>query len=156
VIAFPGSRADAVWCEETGDDRPGHPLPVAGGTILEKVGHPVEEVILAGRDTPFPMSEVAARRLRERLDATRSDRGAAEAEALEQRIADRIASRLANGTPSIDVATMRSIVEFIDTPAEEDPEPTGLGKMVANLSDRLQQRGYTRYDDGGRDSADAE
>jgi hypothetical protein len=157
VNVFPDPRDNAVSCEETGDDRAGHTLPVAGGMTLEKVGHPVEEVTLAGRDEPFPMSEVAARRLDERLDEARAGRSAAEAEAFEERIADRIAARLADGTPSIDVATMRSIVDFIDTPGEEEePEPTGLGKMVSNLSDKFQQRGYTRYNDGGRDPEDNE
>ena len=40
---------------------------------------------------------------------------------------------------------MRSIVEYIELPSEDEPEPTGLGKVFADLKDKAAQRGY-----GGR------
>ena len=101
---------------------------------------------LDGQALGKPADELdAARMLRERLEETREKRGADAADTLENLVGERIGTLLAGGMPSIDVATMRSIVEYIELPSEDEPEPTGLGKVFADLKDRAAQRGY-----GGR------
>lgn len=105
----------------------------------------MEQITVAGHPEPIPASPVAARMLRERLEETREKRGAGAADRLETLVGERIGALLAGGMPSIDVATMRSIVEYIELPSEDEPEPTGLGKVFADLKDKAAQRGY-----GGR------
>lgn len=105
----------------------------------------MEQITVAGHPDPIPTSEVAARLLRERLDQVRESRGEEDATRLETMIGERLGTLLAGGAPSIDVATMRSVVEYIELPSEDEPEPTGLGKVFADLKDKAAQRGY-----GGR------
>lgn len=101
----------------------------------------MELITVAGHPEPVKASPVAARLLREKLKTTREKRGEDAANRLETLVGERIGSLLAAGTPSIDVATMRSIVDYIELPSEDEPEPTGLGKAVRGLKDKLAQRG---------------
>ena len=101
----------------------------------------MELITVAGHPEPVKASPVAARLLREKLEATREKRGEDAADRLENLVGARIGSLLAAGTPSIDVATMRSIVDYIELPSEDEPEPTGLGRAVQGLKDKLAQRG---------------
>lgn len=91
----------------------------------------------------MPASEVAARLLWGRLDAVRDERGdaAAVAVAVEKLVGARIGSILDRGVPSIDVATMRAIVDYVELPSEDEPEPTGLGRTIRGIKDKLAQRG---------------
>ncbi|MBB5832534.1 hypothetical protein [Brachybacterium aquaticum] len=100
----------------------------------------MEQITVAGHPEPVAVSEIAARQLRERLDAVREQRGADAADHLEQLVGQRIGILLAAGTPSIDVATMRSIVNYVELPAEEET-PAGLGRTLENLREKLSQRG---------------
>ena len=101
----------------------------------------MEQITVAGHPEPVPASEVAARLLQQRLDSVRDHRGEAAATALEKLVGARIGSLLAGGMPSIDVATMRSIVDYVELPSEDEPEPTGLGKAFRGMKDKLAQRG---------------
>ncbi len=105
----------------------------------------MEQITVAGHPDPVPTSEVAAALLRRRLEEVRESRGDEAATRLETLIGERIGTLLEGGAPSIDVATMRSIVEYIELPSEDEPPPTGLGKVFADLKDKAAQRGY-----GGR------
>ena len=102
----------------------------------------MEHLTVAGHPEPVPASEVAAALLRRRLDEVRESRGQEAAQKLETMIGERLGTLLAGGAPSIDVATMRSVVEYIELPSEDEPPPTGLGKVFADLKDRAAQRGY--------------
>ncbi|MFC0673159.1 hypothetical protein [Brachybacterium hainanense] len=101
----------------------------------------MEHITVAGRTTPFPLSRTAARLLQERLDAALAQRTPEAAADYEARIGDRIAEKLADGAHSIDMATLRGIVDFVDTPVEEEVEPTGLGKVFQGIGERLERRG---------------
>ncbi|GAA1323197.1 hypothetical protein GCM10009592_05260 [Brachybacterium rhamnosum] len=101
----------------------------------------MEQITVAGHPEPVPASEVAARLLRQRLDSVRDERGDAAADKLEKLVGARIGTLLANGTPSIDVATVRAIVDYVELPAEDEAEPTGLGKTIRGIKDKLAQRG---------------
>lgn len=101
----------------------------------------MELITVAGHPEPVKASPVAARLLREKLEDTREKRGEDAANRLEALVGERIGNLLAAGTPSIDVATMRSIVDYIELPSEDEPEPTGLGRAVQGLKDKLAQRG---------------
>lgn len=101
----------------------------------------MEQLTVTGHPDPIPASEVAARMLRDRLDAVRSTRGEEAAGALEGLIGARLGSLLAGGMPSIDVATMRSVVDYIELPSEDDPEATGLGRTMQGWKERWAQRG---------------
>ena len=80
----------------------------------------MEHITVAGSPDPVPTSAVAEKLLRDRLDATRQKRGDEAAERLETLVGERIATLLEAGTPSIDFATMRSIVDYIELPDEDD------------------------------------
>jgi hypothetical protein len=43
--------------------------------------------------------------------------------------------------PSIDLATMRAIIDYVETPVEDEDEPSGLGGAFRGVRDRLAQRG---------------
>ncbi|MEE1619652.1 hypothetical protein [Brachybacterium sp. J153] len=101
----------------------------------------MELITVAGHPEPVKASPVAARLLHERLDSVRDSRGDQAAAALERLVGERIGTLLAAGTPSIDVATMRSIVDYIELPSEDEPAPTGLGKTLQGIKDKLAQRG---------------
>lgn len=101
----------------------------------------MEQLTVAGHPDPVPASEVAARLLRDRLDAVRSARGEEDAGTLEELIGARLGSLLAGGMPNIDVATMRSVVNYIELPSEDEPEATGLGRTMQGWKDRWAQRG---------------
>lgn len=100
----------------------------------------MDQITIAGHPDPIPVSPVAAARLAQRLDAVRESRGAEAAENLERLVGTRIGELLAEGMPSIDLATMRSIVDFVETPVE-DEETSGLGRMVQGIRDKAAQRG---------------
>jgi hypothetical protein len=102
----------------------------------------MEQITVAGHPEPVPASPVAARLLRERLESVREQRGPEAADHLEELVGRRIGTLLDGGAPSIDVATMRSIVEYIELPSEDEPPPTGLGKVVQDLRDKAAQRGF--------------
>lgn len=103
----------------------------------------MEHITVAGHPEPVAMSATAARLMRERLDQARDRRGDADSDAYETRIGQRIGVLLEGGMPSIDMATMRAIVDFVETPEEpEDAEPTGLGKVFKGINERLERRGY--------------
>ena len=57
---------------------------------------------------------------REANDQREAMRGPDAADRLETLVGERIGTLLAGGMPSIDVATMRSIVEYIELPSEEN------------------------------------
>ena len=100
----------------------------------------MEQITVAGHPEPVPASAVAARLLAERLESVRESRGADAADNLEQLVGKRIGTLLEGGMPSIDVATMRAIVNYVETPEEEDTS-TALGRAVQGLRDKAAQRG---------------
>lgn len=100
----------------------------------------MEQITVAGHPEPIPASPVAERLLKQRLEATREKRGAEAADALEVLVGERIGTLLEGGMPSIDMATMRSIVDFVETPVE-DESTSNLGRMVQGLKDKAAQRG---------------
>lgn len=100
----------------------------------------MEDIDIAGCPEPFRASTVAARLLRERLERARVERGADEALAYETLIGQRVAFLLEGGMHSIDVATMRAIVDYVEIPEEEDTA-TGLGRAVRGFREKLAQRG---------------
>ena len=103
----------------------------------------MEHITVAGSPDPVPTSAVAEKLLRDRRDATRQKRGDEAAERLETLVGERIATLLEAGTPSIDFATMRSIVDYIELP-DEDENTTGIGRALQNVKDKLAQRGGPR------------
>lgn len=104
------------------------------------LGRPLEQITVAGHSEPIPTSPVAARLLEDRLESAREKRGAEAAENLERLVGERIGTLLEGGMPSIDFATMRSIVDFVETPEEED-NASGLGRTVRGIREKLAQRG---------------
>jgi len=112
-----------------------------GALIHDTLGRPLEQITVAGHPEPIPASPVAARMLADRLETAREKRGDEAAAHLETLVGQRIGTLLAGGMPSIDVATMRAIVDFVETPAEEEDEATGLGRAVRGIKDKLAQRG---------------
>ena len=100
----------------------------------------MDHITVAGHPDPIPASPVAARLLAQRLESVRETRGAAAADNLEQLVGARIGEELAEGMPSIDLATMRSIVDFVETPVE-DEDLSGVGRLVQGLRDKAAQRG---------------
>ncbi|PWH07404.1 hypothetical protein DEO23_01825 [Brachybacterium endophyticum] len=101
----------------------------------------MEHVDVAGHSEPISMSGAAARMLRDRLGEAREKRGAEAAETLEGLVGRRLGTLLESGMPSIDVATMRSVVDHVEIPAEDDDEATGIGRALQGIKDRLAQRG---------------
>ena len=100
----------------------------------------MDQITVAGHPDPIPVSPVAASLLQQRLETVRETRGAAAADHLEHLVGTRIGQELAEGMTSIDLATMRSIVDFVETPAEEEDTST-LGRMVQGLKDKAALRG---------------
>ena len=100
----------------------------------------MEQITVAGHPDLIPASPVAERLLKERLATAREKRGDEAADALEVLVGQRIGTLLDGGMPSIDVATMRSIVDFVETPVE-DESTSGLGRVVQGLKDKAAQRG---------------
>ncbi|WP_193106090.1 hypothetical protein [Brachybacterium sp. FME24] len=100
----------------------------------------MEHITVAGHPEPFPASAVAEALLQQRLETARETRGAAAAENLEVLVGTRIGTLLEEGMPSIDLATMRSIVDFVETPEEEDTA-TGVGRALRGVKEKLAQRG---------------
>ena len=103
----------------------------------------MEHITVAGSPEPVPTSPVAEKLLRERLETAREKRGDEAADRLETLVGERIATLLGGGMPSIDLATMRSIVDFVETPAEEE-EASGLGRAQQGVKEKLAQRGGMR------------
>ena len=100
----------------------------------------MDQIAVAGHPDPIPASPVAAALLTQRLETARETRGAEAAETLENLVGARIGQLLEEGMPSIDLATMRSIVDFVETPVE-DEDTSGLGRMVQGIRDKAAQRG---------------
>lgn len=103
----------------------------------------MEYITVAGHPEPVPTSAKAVELLQDRLDKARAKAGpggAAEVEAYERRIGERIGTLLAGGMPSIDLATMRSIADFVNVPEEPEPEDTGLGKVLRGIRRILPER----------------
>ncbi|MDN5822050.1 MAG: hypothetical protein L0H39_11235 [Brachybacterium sp.] len=100
----------------------------------------MDQITVAGHPDPIPASPVAAALLHRRLETARETRGAEASENLEKLVGARLGQLLAEGVPSIDLATMRSIVDFVETPAEEE-DTSGLGRMVQGIRDKAAQRG---------------
>jgi hypothetical protein len=100
----------------------------------------VEHIAVAGHPDPVPASSSAARLLHERLDTVREQRGEEASQALETLVGRRIGTLLEDSVPSIDVATMRAIVDYVELPEEEDTA-TGMGRALRGLKDRFAQRG---------------
>lgn len=101
----------------------------------------MEQISVAGHPEPVPASAAAERMLRQRLDAARESRGQEAADGLEVLVGQRIGVLLAGGAPSIDVATMRAIVDHVELPAEDEDEPTGIKGAFQGIKDKLAQRG---------------
>lgn len=101
----------------------------------------MEQISVAGHPEPVPASAAAERMLRQRLDAARDERGQEAADGLEQLVGQRIGQLLASGVPSIDVATMRAIIEFVELPAEDEDQPAGIKGAFQGIKDKLAQRG---------------
>lgn len=101
----------------------------------------MERITIAGHAEPIPASGAAVALLEQRLQAAREKRGAEEAEALEALVGGRLGTLLEGGMPSIDLATMRSVVDFIETEAEEEETASGLGRVLRDLRDKAAQRG---------------
>ncbi|MFC7375431.1 hypothetical protein ACFQS2_03555 [Brachybacterium sp. GCM10030267] len=104
------------------------------------MGRTLEHITIAGYSEPFPASEVAVALLHDRLETAREKRGPEAAQRLEKLVGERIGLELAEGKPSIDLATMRSIVDFVELPEEED-NVSGLGRAVRGIREKLAQRG---------------
>lgn len=102
----------------------------------------MEQITVSGSPEPVPASPIAARLLRERLESVRGSRGPEAAAQLEELVGRRIVTLREGGMPSIDLATMRSIVDYVELP--EEPEPTGMGRAVAEMKDKLARRGGMR------------
>lgn len=100
----------------------------------------MEQITVAGSPEPIPASPVAEKLLRQRLETAREKRGDEAADNLEKLVGQRLASLLEEGMPSIDLATMRSIVDFVETPEEED-DASGLGRALQGVKEKLAQRG---------------
>lgn len=100
----------------------------------------MEQITVAGRSEPFSASPVAAALLHQRLETVREQRGAEAADGLEVLVGQRITTLLEGGMPSIDVATMRSIVDYVEIPEEEDTS-TPLTRRLQGVKDKLAQRG---------------
>lgn len=102
----------------------------------------MDHLHFAGLSEPVPTSEIAAERYRVRLEEVRVGRGPDGAEAWEAQIGRRITELMGRGLKNIDVATMRALLEFAETPAEpEEDAGAGLGKAVRGLKERWEQRG---------------
>lgn len=104
----------------------------------------MDTITVAGLPEPVPTSTVAAALLHGRLEKTRETRGADAAETLEALVGERIGVLLAGGMPSIDLATMRSIVDYVELPEEEDETPSGLGRALRGIKEKAAQRGGPR------------
>lgn len=102
----------------------------------------MDQITVAGHPDPIPASTVAAAMLQQRLEAAREKRGAEAAERLEVMVGERIGTLLEGGMPSIDVATMRSIVDFVETPVEDEGPSSGLGRVLRDIREKTSQRGY--------------
>lgn len=101
----------------------------------------MEQITVAGHPEPIPASPVAARMLADRLETAREKRGEDAAAHLETLVGQRIGTLLEGGMPSIDMATMRSIVDFVETPEEEEGPKSGLARGVQGIREKLAQRG---------------
>lgn len=100
----------------------------------------MEQITVAGQPEPFPASAPAIKLLQQRLETAREKRGAEAADALEVLVGERLASLIEGGMPSIDMATMRSVVDFVETPEEEDTA-SGVGRALRGVREKLAQRG---------------
>ncbi|MGP9539102.1 hypothetical protein ACT3SP_13900 [Brachybacterium sp. AOP43-C2-M15] len=103
----------------------------------------MEHITVAGHPEPIPASPVAVSLLQQRLEVVREKRGEEAADALEVLVGKRIGTLLADGMPSVDLATMRSVVDFVETPEEED-SASGLGRALRGVKEKLEQRGGPR------------
>lgn len=103
----------------------------------------MEHITVAGHPEPIPASEVAAKLLRQRLETVRQERGADAADTLEGLIGARLGALLEEGKPSIDVANMRAVVDYVEIPEEED-NASGLERALRGVKDKLAQRGGMR------------
>ena len=139
-VVLPDS-ARSRYCGRAGRSRPAGAPGQRRAPDLDPWGLKLEQITVAGHPEPVPASEVAARLLQQRLDSVRDERGDAAGTAFEKLVGARIGTLLENGTPSIDVATMRAIVDYVEIPAEDESEPTGLGKTIRGIKDKLAQRG---------------
>ncbi|MDO5661562.1 MAG: hypothetical protein Q4G40_02600 [Brachybacterium sp.] len=101
----------------------------------------MEHITAPGHPDPIPASPVAAKLLRERLDKVHEEQGADAASAFEARVGERLVLLLNSGKPSIDLGNMRAIVNYADTPVEDEEEPTGIRRALDGLRDKLAQRG---------------
>ncbi|EYT47753.1 hypothetical protein [Brachybacterium muris] len=101
----------------------------------------MEQITVAGHADPIPVSPVAAKLLRERLEETRQKRGAEAADQLEARVGERIVLLLESGKPSIDLGNMRAVVTYAEVPPEEDEPTTGIGGAIRGIKEKLAQRG---------------
>ncbi|UEJ81823.1 hypothetical protein Bra3105_13345 [Brachybacterium halotolerans subsp. kimchii] len=101
----------------------------------------MELISVAGHPEPVPASAAAERMLRDRLETARESRGQQAADGLEVLVGERIGVLLGGGMPSIDVATMRAIVDHVELPSEDEDEPTGIKGAFQGFKDKLAQRG---------------
>lgn len=102
----------------------------------------MERLTIAGSTEAVPASEIAAQRYRVRLEEVRVERGDDGAAAFETLIGRRITVLVDGGLKSIDVATMRALLVYAETPPEpEDEGAGGLGKAMRGLRERWEQRG---------------
>lgn len=101
----------------------------------------MEQITVAGHPDPIPVSPVAAKLLRERLEVTRQKRGAEAAEQFEKLVGERLGQLLESGKPSIDLGNMRAAVTYAEVPPEEDEPTTGIGGAIRGIKDKLAQRG---------------
>jgi hypothetical protein len=129
-----------VPCSRAGRSSPALRARSLGALILDTLGRTLEHITVAGHPEPIPTSPVAAKLLQQRLDEAREKRGAEAAENLETLVGKRIGTLLEGGAPSIDLATMRSIVDYVEIPAEED-NATGLRRALRGVKEKLDQRG---------------
>lgn len=102
----------------------------------------MERLSIAGSPEAVPASEIAVQRYRVRFEEVRVERGDDGAAAFETLIGRRITVLVEGGLKSIDVATMRSLLVFAETPAAPEEEPSGgIGRTVRGLRERWEQRG---------------
>lgn len=112
----------------------------------------MEHITVAGHPEPIPTSAKAAELLQDRLDSARQKAGpdgAAEVEAYEKKIGERIGMLLKGGMPSIDLATMRSITDYVNIPDEPEEPESGLGRVLRGIRSVLPEREHReeRFDD---------
>lgn len=112
----------------------------------------MEHITVAGHPEPVPVSPRAVELLHDRLESARAKAGpdgAAEVAAYEARIGERIGTLLEDGMPSIDLATMRAIADFVNTPELPETPVSGFSRLLRGISEAMPSRKVREEDWNG-------